>query len=125
MSSRSRGRKPRQINVDGVVYQYRVRPDDGFIHLSVRRDGERGQRLRVNFRYADDWIPQENGSFRSNGHRLILPGVVRLAILAGIQQGWMPAAHRPGEFRLSHADLLLAPEDWPKTGHDDKRIESN
>src|SRR5271154_3509721 len=112
---RSRKDSRRRITVDGVIYQYRVRPDDGFIVLLVRAEGGRGQWLWVTFHYHDEWIPVGEGAQWSAGHRLVLPKVVRLAILDGLRLGWDPTAAKPALFRVYEGDSLLPPEEWPRT----------
>ncbi|QEG27966.1 hypothetical protein GobsT_27340 [Gemmata obscuriglobus] len=104
----------RRITVDGVVYRYTISPNDGFVALIARPEGARGQRLWVAFRYHDDWVPAGEGASRSAGHRLILPRVVRLALLEGRRRGWDPLATTPDVFRLSDADTLLPAEEWPR-----------
>jgi len=111
---RSRKDNRRRITVDGVVYRYTVSPDDGFIALIARPENACGQRLWVKFGYHDEWLPAGEGAHRSAGHRLILPRVVRLAILDGIRRGWNPAATKPGLFRVHDGDSLLPPEEWPR-----------
>jgi hypothetical protein len=103
----------RRITVDGVVYRYIISPDDGFVALIARPEGARGQRLWVKFGYHDDWVPS-GAAHRSAGHRLILPRVVRLAILDGLRRGWDPSAAKPGLFRVFDGDTLLPGEEWPR-----------
>ncbi len=111
---RSRKDSRRRITIDGVVYRYRVSPDDGFIALIARPEGSRRQLLWVGFEYHDDWVPVGGGAFTSAGHRLILPCVVRLAILEGLRRGWNPTASRPGVFRMQDGDSLLPEDEWPR-----------
>src|SRR5687767_10838326 len=112
---RSRKDNRRRITVDGVVYRYHISPNDGYIAVLVRPEGIRGQILWVAFHYHDEWIPAGNGAYTSAGHRLILPRVVRLAILDGLRRGWDPAATKPALFRVHDGDSLLPPEDWPRS----------
>jgi hypothetical protein len=108
---RSRKDSRRRITIDGVVYRYTVRGDDGFIALIARPEDARGQRLWVTFGYHEDWVPVGAGVHGSAGHRLILPRVVRLAILDGLRRGWNPAATKPGLFRVFDGDSLLQPDE--------------
>jgi hypothetical protein len=112
---RSRKDSRRRLTVDGVAYRYRISPDDGFISLIVRQEDGRGQCLRVSFGYHDEWVPTGGGSFTSTGHRLILPRVVRGAILEGLRRGWDPSATPPHLFRIHDGDSLLPAEEWPRT----------
>ena len=59
-------------------------------------------------------MPVGNGVHTSAGHRVILPRVVRLAILDGLRRGWDPAVTKPGVFRVHDGDSLLPPEEWPR-----------
>lgn len=111
---RSRKDNRRRITVDGVVYRYTVSPDDGFVALIARPENARGQRLWVKFGYHDDWVPEGPGIHRSVGHRLILPRVVRLAILDGLRRGWDPSVTKPGLFRVHDGDSLLPAGEWPR-----------
>ena len=104
----------RRITVDGVVYRYTISPDDGFVVLIARPEDARGQRLWVKFGDHDDWVPVGNGAHRSAGHRLILPRVVRLAILDGLRRGWDPSVTKPGLLRVYDGDSLLSAEEWPR-----------
>ena len=112
--ARSRKDSRRRITVDGRVYFWRVSPDDGIIALLVRADGNRGQWLWVKFSYDDEWVQQSNDMSLSVSHRLIVPKVVRLAILEGLRRGWNPAATKPPMFRLPEGDSLLPAEEWPR-----------
>jgi hypothetical protein len=111
---RSRKDSRRRITIDGVVYRYHISPDDGFIALIARPEGSHGQLLRINFGYHDDWVPVGGGAFTSAGHRLILPRVVRLAILEGLRRGWDATASRPGVFWVRDGDSLLPEDEWPR-----------
>lgn len=111
---RSRKDSRRRITVGGVVYRYTVSPGDGFVALTARPEDARGQRLWVKFGYHDDWVPAGEGIHRSAGHRLILPRVVRLAILEGLRRGWDPSSTRPPLFRVYDGDSLLPAEEWPR-----------
>jgi hypothetical protein len=102
---RSRKDSRRRITVDGSVYHWRVAPDDGFVALLVRADGSAGQRLWAKFRYHD----------AADGHRLVTPRVVRVAILAGLQRGWNPAVTVPPLLRVYDGDTLLPAEAGPRT----------
>ena len=113
--SRSRVHKiRRRLTVDGVVYRYCVSPDDGFIGLTVWAQMTKNQFLWVRFSYGESWVAVGNGIRSSTGHRLILPRVVRLAILEGVRRGWQPRATTPTIFRMFDGDELLRPEDWPR-----------
>lgn len=114
---RSRKDSRRRITVDGVVYRYTVSPDDGFVALIARPDDACGQRLWVKFGYHDDWVPVGGDVHQSAGHRLILPRVVRLAILDGLRRGWNPAVTESGVFRVFDGDSLLPPDEWPRFTH--------
>src|SRR5262245_28291492 len=114
---RSRKDSRRRITVDGVAYRYRIRPDDGFIALLVRPDGGPGQGLWVKFHYHDQWVPVGEGVHFSTGHRLVLPRVVRLAILEGLRLGWNPASTKPSLFRVYEGDSLLPADEWPRFTH--------
>jgi hypothetical protein len=114
---RSRKDNRRRITVDGVVYRYTISPDDGFVVLIARPEDARGQRLWVSFGYHDNWVPVGGGAHSSAGHRLILPRVVRLAILAGLRRGWDPSVTKPGLFRVFDGDSLLPHEEWPRFTH--------
>jgi hypothetical protein len=103
---RSRKDSRRRISIDGVVYSDRVSPNDGFITLAAKPEGFRGQLLSVTFGYHDDRVPAGGGAFTSAGHRLILPRVVRLAILEGLRRGWDPTASEPGVFQVHDGDSL-------------------
>ena len=123
---RSRKDSRRRITVDGVVYHYRVVGGDGFAALIARPEGSQGQRLWVKFLYRDEWVPVGNGVLWSAGHRLVLPKVVRLAILDGLRRGWDPSATKPDLFRVYGGDSLLPAEEWPrsfKPGHGHGAIE--
>jgi hypothetical protein len=111
---RSRKDYRRRITVDGVVYRYTIGPDDGFINLIARPENARGQRLWIKFGYHDDMVPVGDGASSSTGHRLILPRVVRLAILDGLRRGWNPLVTKPGLFKIFNGDSLLPPEEWPR-----------
>jgi hypothetical protein len=111
---RSRKDSRRRITIDGVVYRYHVSPDDGFISLIARPEGVRGQLLWVSFHYHDEMVPVGDGVSRSSGHRLILPRVVRLAIIEGLRRGWTPTASKPGLFRMHDGDSLLPADEWPR-----------
>lgn len=111
---RSRKDSRHRITIDGVAYRYTVSPDDGFVALIARPEGARGQRLWVKFGYHDDWVPAGDGVYRSAGHRLILPWVVRLAILEGLRRGWNPSVTEPGLFRVYDGDSLLPADEWPR-----------
>ena len=111
---RSRKDNRRRITVDGVVYRYTVSPDDGFVALIARPEDARGQRLWVAFHYHDAWVPDGDGAHWSAGHRLVLPRVVRLAILDGLRRGWNPAITKPGLFRVYDGDGLLPAAEWPR-----------
>ena len=115
---RSRKDSRRRITIGGVVYRYTISPDDGFVALIARPEDVRGQRLWVKFSYHDDWVPVGGGAHRSAGHRLILPRVVRLAILDGLRRGWNPSATEPALFGLEltwiaiHGALIYAVARW-------------
>jgi hypothetical protein len=111
---RSRKTSRRQIAIDGRRYRWQVSPDDGFIALVVQAESGRGQRLWVSFHYGDDRVLLADGSSGSAGHRLILPQVVRLAILEGLRQGWDPMVAKPSLFRLFGCDNLLSADQWPR-----------
>ena len=98
---RSRKDSRRRITIDGVVYRYRVSPDDGFIALIARPEGSRRQLLWVGFEYHDDWVPVGGGAFTSAGHRLhtavcSAPGDTRRAASRlesdGVKAGCVPYA---------------------------------
>ncbi len=111
---RSRKDSRRRITIDGVVYRYRVSPNNGFITLTAKPKGFRGQLLSVTYGYHDDWVPVGGGAFTSGGHRLILPRVVRQAILEGLRRGWDPMASKPGVFRVHDGDSLPQEDEWPR-----------
>jgi len=101
---RSRKDSRRRIVVEGRTYRWRVVPDDGFVALLVRAEGSVGQRLWAKFGYHDD----------ADGHRLVTPKAVRLAILAALDRGWNPAVTKPLLFRFYDGDSLMPAEEWPR-----------
>jgi hypothetical protein len=105
----------RRITVEGVVYQYTISPNDGFISLIVRDEGMPKQKLDVAFEYDDQRV--NTGDDIIPSQRLILPHIVRLAILEGLRQGWNPSLSRPGIFQLKNGDNLLPAEEWPRSQH--------
>lgn len=111
---RSRKHKRRHITVNGRDYFWRVSPDDGFMALLVRANDRRGQWLWVKFSYDDEWESQGNGMSLSVSHRLIVPKVVRLAILEGLRRGWDPDATKPPIFRFHEGNSLLPADEWPR-----------
>lgn len=104
----------RRIVVDGVAYRYVVTPNDEFVSLCLRSEQVRGQRLWAAFDYHDRRTIVD-GCRSVDGHRLILPGVVRLAVLEGLRQGWNPSASAPALFRLAEGDALLPADEWPRS----------
>ena len=95
----------RKINVNDVIYYWRVTPDQMFFRLLVIEDGDSNlSALTAYFSQFD---------FRDSLETIITPSLVRQAIEYGLEHGWRPLS-KEDNFRIGDADDCLKLDDHNK-----------
>lgn len=106
----------RTIAVDGITYHWNVRPlSPSYVALQVWSASERGQQLRVRFRFDDPWlhIGEHLAGDRDRVAEVlqsqpITPRAVARTIEAAVQRGWS-SEHR--SLHLAWQDQAFVPVD--------------
>ncbi len=97
----------RQISVDGILYRWRLAPNDGYMLLVVETADHCHSQLTAYFVYHDAPQSAAGGASKLFQRRIVSPGVVRQVILTALDRGWQPSFSGLPPFHLHDAEQLV------------------